>query len=86
MCVTMVTNINPHLQVKWYKDQVQVSKLDYLEIVQVNNGSVLKIFKSKSYMSGNYECKGWNKYGNDSKSFSLNVEGILATCLFSMCI
>ena len=40
-----------------------------------NGGKLLKIYKAKPYMGGRYTCRGWNQYGRDVKTVTVNVQG-----------
>ena len=74
-------------QISWYKQDDEgnltpISEVDTVHVVTLGNAKLLKIYKAKPYMAGNYTCRGWNGYGQDSKTVTVNVQGRAA---FELC-
>ena len=79
LCLTNQT------QVAWYKQNengnlTPISEVDTVHVVSMVNGDkLLKIYKAKPYMAGNYTCRGRNGYGEDLKTVTVKVQGNLNT-------
>uniref|UniRef100_A0A8C3YS46 Hemicentin-1 n=1 Tax=Catagonus wagneri TaxID=51154 RepID=A0A8C3YS46_9CETA len=57
--------------IMWYKDDVQVTESNTLQIV--NNGKILKLFKATPEDAGRYSCKAINVAGTSQKYFNISV-------------
>ncbi|XP_053206675.1 cell adhesion molecule DSCAML1-like isoform X1 [Panonychus citri] len=66
---------SPPLQVNWYKDGKEIGDSSFVRIKSHEDPSVLIIESVKSTHSGNYTCKISNRFGHDSYSTELIVEG-----------
>jgi len=67
--------------ISWYKEDDEgnltpIIEVDTVHVVTMGNGGkLLKIYKAKPYMGGRYTCRGWNGYGQDSKTVAVTVQG-----------
>lgn len=68
-------------QLKWYKytddgSKTPATDLDTVQVIPLSSRThLLKFYKAKPYVSGTYQCEGWNSYGKDVKTISVNVQG-----------
>nr|AWV54570.1 sDscam-b3 [Tetranychus urticae] len=63
------------LQITWYKDGKEIQDSSDIKIGTIQESSILRIDSIKSSHSGNYTCKIANRYGHDSYTAELLVEG-----------
>ncbi|KAG8517174.1 Hemicentin-1 [Galemys pyrenaicus] len=63
----------PSPVIVWYKDDVQVTESNTIQIV--NNGKTLKLFKATPEDAGKYSCKAINIAGTSQKYFNIDVLG-----------
>ncbi|XP_025016015.1 Down syndrome cell adhesion molecule-like protein Dscam2 [Tetranychus urticae] len=63
------------LQIVWFKDGIELQNPSDIRIRSIEDSSMLIIDSIKSSHSGNYTCKISNRYGSDSHSSELLVEG-----------
>ncbi|XP_015781640.1 Down syndrome cell adhesion molecule-like protein Dscam2 [Tetranychus urticae] len=66
---------SPPLKIVWFKDGKELEDSEDIRIVSIQDPSVLLINSIKSSHSGNYTCKISNRYGSDTYSTELLVEG-----------
>ncbi|XP_053206724.1 palladin-like [Panonychus citri] len=66
---------SPPFQMKWFKDGTEIVDSSTIKIRTNEELSSLIIDSIKSSYSGNYTCKISNRYGQDSYSTELLVEG-----------
>ena len=66
---------SPPLQINWFKDDKKIDNLPAIKILTNGEVSTLIIDEIKSSHSGNYTCRITNRYGHDSHSAQLLVEG-----------
>ncbi|MXQ87588.1 hypothetical protein E5288_WYG017782 [Bos mutus] len=57
--------------IMWYKDDVQVTESSSIQIV--NNGKILKLFRTSPEDAGRYSCKAINVAGTSQKHFNIDV-------------
>ncbi|XP_027421385.1 hemicentin-1 isoform X2 [Bos indicus x Bos taurus] len=57
--------------IMWYKDDVQVTESSSIQIV--NNGKILKLFRTSPEDAGGYSCKAVNVAGTSQKHFNIDV-------------
>ncbi|XP_053206727.1 cell adhesion molecule DSCAM-like [Panonychus citri] len=63
------------LSITWVKDGQEISDSSEIRIRNIEDSSMLIIDSIKSSHSGNYSCRISNRYGSDSYSSELLVEG-----------
>ncbi|XP_053212494.1 cell adhesion molecule DSCAML1-like isoform X4 [Panonychus citri] len=63
------------LQINWLKDDKQIEDLPAIKVLTNGEVSTLIIDTIQSTHSGNYTCRITNRYGHDSQSTQLLVEG-----------
>lgn len=73
------------LQINWLKDDKQIEDLPAIKVLTNGEVSTLIIDTIQSTHSGNYTCRITNRYGHDSQSTQLLVEGKLLIMLI-VCI
>jgi hypothetical protein len=69
------------LNILWFKDDKEISDSATIRIRTIEDVSNLIIESISSSHSGNYSCKIANRFGSDSSSIELKVEG--ESCLVS---
>ncbi|XP_053212495.1 cell adhesion molecule DSCAML1-like isoform X5 [Panonychus citri] len=66
---------SPPLQVNWFKDGKEIGDSSFVRIKSHEDPSILIIESIQSTHSGNYSCKMFNRFGHDSYTAELFVEG-----------
>ena len=66
---------SPPLEISWLKDGKQITDSNSIKIRTIEESSILIIDSITSAHSGNYSCNISNRYGQDSFSTQLMIEG-----------